>query len=260
MQQGGDGGELELAARDEEGQLLGRGFGLVGTRHDGGAQLVVGRQDAVIQNGMRPRRRHEGAQPSEKGVGAHLGEGGPEAVRLLEVHPDLSVGGALYGIEGEGRLWGDFTASNQQVGGGNSNGTWPENSLDALHLAATQFAWRPADETTRLVIHTTDDTFWEGPSTQNGVAIQNDYASTVAALQAETIRVFAFADTIGGSCGCLDVSMGWFGDYEGMPSIPDATDGGVYDINEILSNAVSLADAIGDSVEQSYCDEYDPAG
>ena len=38
VQQGGDGGELELAARDEEGQLLGRGFGLVGTRHDGRAQ------------------------------------------------------------------------------------------------------------------------------------------------------------------------------------------------------------------------------
>ena len=76
VQQGGDGGELELAARDEEGQLLGRGFGLVGTRHDGGAQLVVGREHAVIQNGMRLRRRHEGAQPGEKGVGAHLGVGG----------------------------------------------------------------------------------------------------------------------------------------------------------------------------------------
>ena len=40
VQQGDDGGEFELAARDEEGQLL--GLGLVGTRHDGTAQLVVG--------------------------------------------------------------------------------------------------------------------------------------------------------------------------------------------------------------------------
>ena len=103
MQQGGDGGELELAARDEEGQLLGRGFGLVGTRHDGEAQLVVGREHAVIQNGMRPRRRDEGTQPSEKGVGGYLGVGGPEAIGLLEVHPNLSVGGALYGTQSEGR-------------------------------------------------------------------------------------------------------------------------------------------------------------
>ena len=42
MQQGGDGGELELAARDEEGQLLGRGLGFVGTRHDGRAQGPLG--------------------------------------------------------------------------------------------------------------------------------------------------------------------------------------------------------------------------
>ena len=87
MQRGGDGGKLQLAARDEEGQLLGRGFGLVGTRHDGGAQLVVGREHAVVQDGVGPRRWDQGTQPSEKGVGGHLGEGGPEATQLLEVHP-----------------------------------------------------------------------------------------------------------------------------------------------------------------------------
>ena len=96
-------GELELAARDEEGQLLGRGLGFVGTRHDGRAQGVVGRQDAVVQNGVRSGRRDQGTQPGEKGVGAHLGEGGPEAIGLLEVHPNLPVGGARHGIEGEGR-------------------------------------------------------------------------------------------------------------------------------------------------------------
>ncbi len=69
MEQGCDGGQLELAAGDEEGELLGLGLGFVGTRHDGRAQGVVGREHAVIQNGMRPRRRDEGTQPSEKGVG-----------------------------------------------------------------------------------------------------------------------------------------------------------------------------------------------
>ncbi len=80
VEQGCDGGEFELAARDEEGELLGRGLGLVGTRHDGTAQGVVGRQDAVVQNGVCPRWWDQGAQPGEKGVGGHLGEGGPEAV------------------------------------------------------------------------------------------------------------------------------------------------------------------------------------
>jgi hypothetical protein len=63
----------------------------------------VGRQDAVVQDGVCPRRRDECTQSGEKGVGGHLGEGGPEAIGLLEVHPHLPVVGALYGIEGEGR-------------------------------------------------------------------------------------------------------------------------------------------------------------
>ncbi len=105
MEQGRDGGELELAARDEEGELLGLGLGLrfVGTRHDGRAQGVVGREDAVVQDGMGPGRRNECTQPSEKGVGGHLGVGGPEPIGLLEVHPNLPFGGALDGVEGEGR-------------------------------------------------------------------------------------------------------------------------------------------------------------
>ena len=37
-EQGGDAGKLELAARDEERELLRRGLGFLGTRHDGGAQ------------------------------------------------------------------------------------------------------------------------------------------------------------------------------------------------------------------------------
>ena len=37
--------------------------------------------------------------------------------------------------------------------------------------------------TLRLVIHTTDDTFWDGPTVGNGVDIQYGYADTVAALQ-----------------------------------------------------------------------------
>ena len=161
-------------------------------------------------------------------------------------------------LKADFEMWAAFTSSNQQVGGGNSNTTWPENSLDALYLAAEEFEWR--EDTTRIIIHATDDTFWEGPATQNGVMILHDYPETVTALQNNTARVFAMADMIGGSCECLDVAPGWFVDYNGMPAIPEATDGGIVDINDVLSGTVSIADAITTAVEESYCQPYDPVG
>ena len=125
MQQGGDGGELELAARDEEGQLLGRGFGFVGTRHDGGAQLVVGREHAVVQDGVRSGRRDKCTQPGEKGVGAHLGGNGfgdwaYGSVQLADMDADGDVeiiGGNMLADHTGHTLWfatelaGDWNAS-----------------------------------------------------------------------------------------------------------------------------------------------------
>jgi hypothetical protein len=157
-------------------------------------------------------------------------------------------------------FWSNFTASNQQVGGGNGNFTFTENSLDALYLAASDFEWRPEQTTTRLVIHTTDDTFWDGPTVGNGVPIVNGYAGTVQALQDAMVRVYSFADDIGGACECQDVTPGWSTPYMGMLPVPEATDGGVYAINEILAGSVSLTDAINTAVEESYCDPYEPQG
>ncbi len=156
--------------------------------------------------------------------------------------------------------WSDFTSSNQQVGGGNSNSTWPENSLDALHAAASGFQWRPVDSTLRIVIHTTDDTFWEGPSTQNGVSIEHGYAQTVQALQDQQIRVFSFTAEVGGSCECDDVTAGWQAPYQGNPPIPQATDGGQFDIDGVLAGQLSLSEAINESVEGAVCDPYEPVG
>lgn len=157
-------------------------------------------------------------------------------------------------------MWSAFTATNQQVGGGNSNGTWSENSLDAIYFAADQFEWRPADTTIRMIIHTTDDTFWDGPTIGNGIPIQHGYAETVQRMQDQEVRGYVFADDIGGSCECDDVTPGWSTPYMGMLPIPEATDGSVYDINEILAGLVSLADAINGAVEESYCDPYTPVG
>jgi hypothetical protein len=195
---------------------------------------------------------------------ASLGLPNPPHYGLVVFVDDVALlgGGAPYPdvqtLQADFQMWSTFTASNQQVGGGNQNTTWPENSLDGLHAAAAGFQWR--QDAARIVIHTTDDTFWEGPSTQNGVMIQHDYAGTVDALQSREIRVFSFTAQIGGMCECEDVTPGWSAPYLGMPPVFEATDGGVFDIDLVLAGQVSLADAINDAVETSMCDPYDPVG
>ena len=176
----------------------------------------------------------------------------------------LLNGGAPYAdaaaLQADFIMWSNFTATNQQVGGGNSNYTWTENSIDALYLAATDFQWRPEQTTTRIVIHTTDDTFWNGPTTADGVMIQHSYAETVMALQQREIRDFTFAAQIGGSCECEDVTPGWSSPYMGQPPIPEATGGLVYDIDLVLVGQVSLADALTEAVETTMCEPYPPVG
>ncbi len=159
-------------------------------------------------------------------------------------------------LKSDFQLWAQFTAGNTQVKAGGQNTTWPENSLDALYLAAETFQWRPAKDTLRLVIHTTDDTFWEGPSSHDGVSIVHDYASTEAKLQEQQIRVFSFASKLGGACECLDVSGGWFGPYGGSPSMPSATGGGVFELDQVLSGQISLSASINGAVTDTLCEPY----
>lgn len=156
--------------------------------------------------------------------------------------------------------WSTFTGSNAQVNGVGFNTTFPENSLDPLYAAATEFEWRPITNTTRIVIHTTDDTFWEAPQMADGIAIQHDYEETVDALQDEHVRVFGFTAMLGGPGETDDVSMGWFGPYGTELAIPEATDGGIWSIDDVLAGTVSLGDAIVSAVEDSYCEPYDPQG
>lgn len=157
--------------------------------------------------------------------------------------------------------WSAFTSGNDQLGGVGYNTTFPENSIDALYAAAGDFEWRPIASTTRIVIHTTDDTFWEAPSVAEGVIpIQHTYAEAVDELQSQEVRVFSFAAMLGGPAETDDVSMGWFGPYMDQTAIPVATDGGVFSIEDVLTGMVSLGDAIVGAVENSHCDPYDPVG
>ncbi|MCA9689281.1 MAG: VWA domain-containing protein [Myxococcales bacterium] len=163
-------------------------------------------------------------------------------------------------IQAEFNSWYTFAQGNTQVSGLGTNTDWPENTLDALYLAADGFAWGPVDDTLRLIIHTTDDTFGEKPAVQSGVAIQRTYLETVLLLQSREIRVFSFADSdnTGGPFNNQDVSAGFFKPYKGNTEIPLATDGGAFNINQVLSNTLSLSAAINESVEQSLCKQYIP--
>lgn len=152
--------------------------------------------------------------------------------------------------------WASFTSSNQQTAGGGQNTTWPENSLDALYRAAKEFEWRPVESTLRLVIHTTDDTFWQGPATQDGVQILHNYPDTVSALQSAQVRVFSFASKLGGITGTQDVSAGWFTPLAGSPTIPVATGGGVFEIDGVANGSISLSNAIPAAVKDTQCKPY----
>jgi len=178
----------------------------------------------------------------------------------------------------------DMTNANasRQVNGDPNNLTWPENSLDALYAAATQFQWRPADSTLRTIILITDASFWDltEPSSGSDVeanpglfpeqASMHGYDDTVAALRSQMIWVNTFTAKTGGppdgmtsppSHGdfrgtSVDVGIGFFEPYRGKPSIPDATGGFAWDIDEVFDGKISLATPINQSIEVHQCAAY----
>lgn len=175
---------------------------------------------------------------------------------------EVANGGASYAdaaaLQADFMQWNAFTSSNRQIQSASlSNMTMPENSLDALFRAAGEWSWRPFDVAERIVIHTTDDTFWDGPLMTDGVMVEHGYAETVSALQSQRIRVFAFSalQNLLGS----DVTPGWSSPYMGMAPIPEATNGQRFGIRYVLDGTTSLAQAIPAAVEEVRCDPY-PVG
>ncbi len=163
----------------------------------------------------------------------------------------------LESLRAEFTRWRGFTANNHQVKATETpNLDWPENSLDALHAAATQYAWRPADDTVRLVIHATDDDFREAPTVQSEQRVEHTYRETLEALRDHEVRVASFAARLGGECECLDVEPGWFKPFGELPSMPDGTGGAVFDIDEVAAGNVSFAAAIQGTVRDSVCTRY----
>ena len=157
-----------------------------------------------------------------------------------------------------------------------------ENSLDALHAAASMFPWRP--NATRVVILATDDTFLQAPDNygdRNGDGQTNlsdfpregDYPAlhtireTVDLLQQQRIRVFSFTrvqppmllDFLGGVCTTgrrlpwEAITDGWTTPYGDHEPIPEATDGRNYDVAAVRDGQLNLADTISEVVIASYC-------
>lgn len=160
--------------------------------------------------------------------------------------------------------WREFTSTNGQPGGAAfSNSDCAENTLDALHAAATLCPWR--DGATHIVIHVTDDTFAERPATLSGtgfgggIEVQHTYAETVTALVEHEVRVGVFAAPTAEYCGAGtsgDTAQGFFEPYMGMESIPDATGGRAWSIREVRAGTLDMATAINEFTEAEYCTLY----
>jgi hypothetical protein len=178
---------------------------------------------------------------------------------VVFVDDALAVGGCapfadLGTLQSELARWRDFCASNQSPVSMSANTDCAENSLDALHLAATGCPWRAG--ATRVLIHVTDDTFAERPTRLSGflgtggVVVQHTYAEVRDALVAAEIRVGAFARTVPAECGAgtsPDVGRGFHTPFMGMPSLPTATGGRVWDISELGAGEINAL------LEDEYC-------
>jgi hypothetical protein len=159
-------------------------------------------------------------------------------------------------IQGDFHAWYEHGKTNTQTQSDLQNLDNPENSLDALHAAATSYDWRAAGSTLRVVIHATDDTFREHPdSFDSGIQVMSTYGETVSALQQRRIRVACFARKIDIVTGDTDVQAGFFTEFQGQAAIPAATSGEVFNILEV-GHILSLAEAINDFVIEEHCTPY----
>jgi hypothetical protein len=160
--------------------------------------------------------------------------------------------------------WRAFCAGNLSPVSEISNMDCAENSLDAMYAAATRCTWRP--DATHLLIHVTDDTFLEppgvfseGPFGGGGVPAFHTYADVIFETVERQIRVGAFAMEVPEPCGAgmsSNTGQGFFTGFGGMPSLPMATGGRVWDIADVRSGSLSMATAIAEMVEDEYCTPF----
>ena len=163
-------------------------------------------------------------------------------------------------LQSELDTWREFCASNRSPASDTVNTDCPENSLDALYLAATTCPWRSGS--TRVLVHVTDDTFVERPGVLSGewgggVFVMQTYDEVQTALVSRQLRVGAFAmPGAGEECGAgssPNVGQGFHEGYGDNPSLPEATGGRAWDLREVRAGRLSMADAIIEMIRDEYC-------
>ena len=182
-----------------------------------------------------------------------------------------------------GSIRSTYTNANRNPGDGPGGPTFQnpiceENALDALHAAAAEYPWR--ESSSRVIILATDDTFLEAPdnygdrdgdgdTTSTDFPREGDYPAawtvpeTVAALGDTGARVFSFTRLGPPSflercdtprrMSWSDITDGWTTPYGAHPPISEATDGRNFDLAQVQSGSLSLAETINEVVLESHC-------
>jgi len=173
--------------------------------------------------------------------------------------------------------------SRQLGGAASDNLTWPENALDGLWAAATEYKWREPGKTLRTIILITDASFWDLTKASSGHMSElntsgffpthvskHGYDETIAQVRMQQIWVNTFAAKTGGppdgmmsppSHGdfrgtTVNVGVGYFEPYAGKPSLADATGGAAWNIDDVFDMKISLATPINESIEARQCAVY----
>jgi hypothetical protein len=165
-------------------------------------------------------------------------------------------------MQAEFERWRAFCETSQNPVGGGENFDCPENSLDALYLAATSCPWRAG--ATHVLIHVTDDTFVERPAvlsedfeTGEGTPVEHTYGEVMRALRDGMVRVGAFASpSPGEECGAgssENAGEGFHDPFRGMPSIAEATGGRVWSIRDARGGGLDMAEAINAFTRDEHC-------
>ncbi len=151
------------------------------------------------------------------------------------------------------------------VAGGSERGGVPEKTTPARtdrppRQASTAWTYKSiegsADDTVRVVVHATDDGFVEaGRRLSGAVTVEHDYRGTTRAVRNAHVRVASFTARIGGHCECEQVEAGFMAPFAGQVSLPDATGGAAFDIDDVAAGRLHFADAIPSLVDNAICNE-----
>lgn len=144
--------------------------------------------------------------------------------------------------------WRSFCSSNESPVSRAPNYDFPENSLDALWVAATECTLR--EGATRIVVHVTDDTFLERPEVFSEVVMcEHTYREVSRAFVAQQLRVASFHDT-------SDHPEGFSRPWEGEPGLVEYTGGASFSLDEVVAGRLNMGEAIRTFVEAEYCTPF----